>query len=88
MNHYQQLTKEQRYQIYGLRKAWFNQTETANEIGVNKSAVCRELRRNRGNEDGVPSRKRRQQVCNHAKGLDREAWNKVDGLIRQDMSPE
>ncbi len=57
MKHYQQLTQEQRYQIYGLRKAGFNQTGIANEIGADKSTVCRELKRNRG-QRGARSRLR------------------------------
>jgi len=91
--HYQQLTKEQRYQIYGLRKAGFNQTETADEVNVNESTVCRELRRNRGQRGWRPKqaqelRDNRCQVYNRTKGFGRKDWNKVDGLIRQDMSPE
>lgn len=93
MKHYQQLTKEQRYQICGLRKAGFNQTEIADEIGVNKSTICRELSRNRGQRGWRPKqaqelRDKRRQVCNHAKRFAREDWNKIDRLIRQDMSPE
>jgi len=93
MKHYQQLTQEQRYQIYGLRKAGFNQTGIANEIGVDKSTVCRELRRNRGQRGWRPKqaqelRDRRRWACSHAKRFDRGSWNKVGGLIRQDMSPE
>ena len=47
MKDYQQLTCEQRYQIYGLRKAGFKQREIANEVGMNQSTISRELRRNR-----------------------------------------
>lgn len=45
---YQQLTPEQRYQIYALQKAHFNQTEIAAELGVHKATVSREVRRGRG----------------------------------------
>ncbi len=45
--HYTQLTQVQRYQIYALMKAGLNQTQIANIIGVHKSTISRELRRNR-----------------------------------------
>lgn len=48
MSAYKQLTQEQRYFIYQLNKIGFNQSEIASEIGVNKSTVSRELKRNTG----------------------------------------
>ncbi len=55
MKSYRQLTQEQRYQIYALKKAGHNQTEIANVMGVHKSTICRELRRNRGQRGYRPS---------------------------------
>ncbi len=43
---HKQLTKEQRYHIYGLWKAGYNQVEMAKAIGVHKSTICREFKRN------------------------------------------
>ena len=43
---YLQLTLEQRYQIESLKKAGLNQTAIAKIIGVDKSTVCREFKRN------------------------------------------
>lgn len=43
---YKQLDFQKRCQIYGLWKAGYNQTEIANEIGVHKSTISRELKRN------------------------------------------
>ncbi len=63
MKYYQQLTKEQRYQICGLRKAGFNQTEIADEIGVNKSTICRELSRNRGQRGWRPKQASQNMPC-------------------------
>lgn len=40
------LTLEQRYEIYGYLRAGFNKTQIASAIGVHKSTVTRELRRN------------------------------------------
>jgi len=54
MKHYKQLTKEQRYQISGLKKAGLNQSRIADEVGVNKSTISREFRRNKGLRDWYP----------------------------------
>ena len=43
---YKQLDFQKRCQIYGLWRAGYNQTEIANEIGVHKSTISRELTRN------------------------------------------
>ncbi|KPJ97340.1 MAG: transposase, partial [Desulfobacterales bacterium SG8_35] len=48
MSQYTQLTREQRYQIYALMKAGLSQTAIAKIIGVHKSTMSREIRRNRG----------------------------------------
>ena len=48
MKHYKQLTSEQRYQISGLKKAGLKQSQIADEVGVHKSTISRELRRNKG----------------------------------------
>lgn len=48
MKHYTQLTQEQRYQIYALMKAGHNQIEIAHMLGVDKSTISREIRRNTG----------------------------------------
>jgi len=50
MGHYQsaswRITREQRYGIYTLLKTDYNQSEIAAGIGVHKSTISRELRRN------------------------------------------
>ncbi|HEB56323.1 MAG TPA: IS30 family transposase, partial [Gammaproteobacteria bacterium] len=48
MMRYTQLTLEQRYQIQALMKAGKNQTEIAEIIGIHKSTISREVRRNTG----------------------------------------
>ncbi len=45
---YKQLTREQRYAIYLGKQEGKSQTAIAQQIGVNKSTVSRELKRNRG----------------------------------------
>ena len=93
MKDYQQLTCEQRYQIYGLQKAGFKPREIANEVGVNKSTISRELRRNRGQQGWHPKqaqelRDKRIRQQAQARRFSREDWNKVERMIRQDVSPE
>ena len=48
MRGYTQLTREQRYQIQALLKTGQNRTIIATVLGVHKSTISRELRRNRG----------------------------------------
>jgi transposase, IS30 family len=48
MRPYTQLTYNQRYHIYSFLKAGYCQTEIAETIGVHKSTIIREPRRNRG----------------------------------------
>lgn len=51
-----QLTGEQRYQIHALMKAGLCQTEIATIVGVHKSTICREVRRNHGLRGYRPNR--------------------------------
>ena len=48
MRSYTQLTRDERYQIYALRKAGHSQKEIAEVLGRSPSTINRELRRNRG----------------------------------------
>ena len=45
MKKYKQLTVEQRYQIEALIQAGFNQTKIADQLGVHRSTIGRELKR-------------------------------------------
>jgi IS30 family transposase len=91
MRTYQQLTQEQRYQIYALKKMGHNQTEIANCIGVDKSTISRELKRNQGQRGYRPkqahglamSRRRRGQIRIQA-----ETWMLIEEKICMDWSPE
>lgn len=89
---YRQLTREQRYQIYALRKAGQNQTEIAMIIGCHKSTISRELTRNRGKKGYRSSQaqelaRRRQRRC-HQPRIARKTWQTVERLLRQDWSPQ
>ena len=62
MRRYTQLTQDQRYQIQALMKAGLNQTETALIVGVDKSTICREFKRNTGLR-GYPTKAGPQVIC-------------------------
>lgn len=92
MRHYTQLTHEQRYQIYALKKAGHSQTQMARIVGVHKSTVCRELQRNSGRRGYRPRQahllamaRREEKVC--CTFCDKD-WRYIEKLIRLDWSPE
>ena len=92
MRGYTQLTQEERYQIYILKKAEYNQAEIAELLERDKSTISRELRRNHGLKGYRP-----QQAHNLAlqrrydKAQPRigdQVWQLVEALIREEWSPE
>lgn len=92
MRVYTQLTQEQRYQIYALMKADHSQTEIADIVGVHKSTVSREVRRNRGLKGYRPQQAHRLALHRRqAKVQPRitpEHWRLIERLLREDWSPE
>lgn len=93
MKPYKQLTREQRYQISGLKKAGLNQSQIADELVVHKSTISREFRRNKGRRGWHPKqaqelRDERRKNCANAQRHSLLEWTEVERLIRQDMSPE
>ena len=93
MTSYQQLTQEQRYQIYAFKKVGFNQTQIAAEIKVHKATVSRALRRNRGGRGYRPHQA--PQLCAARKlaaaapRIAPETWNLVESRLRDEQwSPE
>lgn len=92
MRPYTQLTQEQRYQIYALMNAEINQSEIATIIGVDKSTISRELRRNRGLKGYRPTQAHQLAVSRrHTKvqpRITRADWRLVERLLRKDWSPE
>lgn len=92
MRCYTQLALEQRYQIYALLKAGFDQTEIAGELGVHKSTISRETKRNRGLKGYRPRQAHcltvaRRKRC-PSRRITNADWNVVAGLIKRDWSPE
>jgi len=93
MKNYKQLTSEQRYQIYGLKQAGLKQCHIADKIGVDKSTISREFRRNKGQRGWRPKqaqslRDERKQACINGKQFSSNEWGEVERLLREDLSPE
>ena len=89
---YTQLTQEQRYQISAMLKTEHSQIKIAAEIGVNKSTVSRELRRNRGKRGYRPKQahrfaEQRRRKAAHNR-ISTKIWTQIDEKLRQDWSPE
>jgi len=93
MSIYTQLTQEQRYHIYAFMKAGFLKTAIATEIGVHKSTVSREMKRNRGKKGYRPKQahvmalERRTEAHKCVK-LTPQVIALINECIRQDFSPE
>jgi IS30 family transposase len=91
MRTYHQLTQEQRYQIYALKKTGHSRSEIAEVIGVHKSTVSRELKRNRGGRGYRPQQAQnlaRERRSRASPRIGAETWGRVEKLLRQDWSPE
>ena len=89
---YTQLTLEEPYQIYALKKAGHIQAEIAEIVGRKSGTISRELRRNRGLKGYRP-----QQAHNLAllrrydkvqPRIGNQVWQQVEALIREEWSPE
>lgn len=92
MSNYKQLTQEQRYQIYALMKAGLCQAQIANIIGVHKSTISREARRNRGLRGYRPKQAHFLALTRRKKAVQpritTNTWSIVQQLLRNDWSPE
>ena len=102
MRGYTQLTRDERYQIYALRKAGHSQKEIAEVLRrssqamlvdiANPSTISRELGRNKGLKGYRPEQAHRL-AQNRKKERDRtripeSTWARVEQLLREDWSPE
>jgi IS30 family transposase len=92
MRHYTQLAREQRYQIYALKKAGLSQTCMADLLGVHKSTISRELRRNSGQRGYRPRQAHLLAQQRHQEKprvlIQPETWQRIETQIRLDWSPE
>lgn len=90
---YNQLTKNERYQIFALMKAGHKQNEIAQILDRNASTICRELRRNRGLRGYRPKQAHEfaeQRRCEAYKAykITESVREMIERLIRQDLSPQ
>jgi len=89
---YTQLTQEERYQIYILKKAGHSQSEIAEMLGRHRSTVSREPRRNQGMKGYRPGQAHRLALARrYGKArprIRRQVWQQVEALPRKDWSPE
>ena len=87
------MTYEQRIEIYALLKAGFNQTQIAQFIGVHKSTLSREIKRNVGLKGYRPNQAdqhalyRRKRAEKHIRFTETIKQDVVQ-LLKQDWSPE
>jgi IS30 family transposase len=89
---YTQLTREQRYQIYALKRAKQNQTQIARVLGCHKSTISRELRRNSGQKGYHPYQADElafdRQCEAYRARIAPQTWQQVEHWLRQEWSPE
>ena len=89
---YKQLIEGQRYQIQAYLQQGFSQSQIARQIGVNKSTVCRELRRNRLCDEYQPgvaqelAFERRQEASKYR--IPEQTREYVEMMLTEDWSPE
>ena len=90
---YHQLTENERFQIYSLKKAGLTQKQIADVLVRSPSTISRELRRNCGLKGYRPAQaqrlsdNRRATAAKSIKITD-EVWGWIEQLIRQELSPQ
>lgn len=90
---YRQLTENERYQIYALKKAGLTQKQIAVELERDPATISRELKRNQGLKGYRPAQaqrrsdKRRATAAKSIK-ITGEVCGWIEQLIRQDLSPQ
>ena len=89
---YKQLTPDQRYQIYESKHSGWTQTAIALELGVHKSTICRELKRNESLRGYRPNKAQElAQGRRHGKVKTRisdATWDAIEAALRQQWSPQ
>lgn len=92
MNYYQ-LTENERYQIYALKKAGLSQKQIADELSRHPSTIARELMRNSGLRGYRPAQAQefsdvRRATAVKARKITNEVWRWITQLLRQELSPQ
>ena len=88
---YTQITQEERYQIYALKKAGLCQSKLAKVLGRSASTISRELKRNTGLRGYRPNQahiKSVQRKAINALRIDEAVWAEVREKLLEQWSPE
>jgi len=88
---YSHLTREERYQIYALKKIGHTQVEIARVLERSESTISRELKRNCGRRGYRPKQAHCKSVerrAVNARRVDEEAWRFAEEMLLQQWSPE
>lgn len=90
---YKQLTENERYQIYVMKKAGHSQKDIARLLGRSPSTISRELQRNQGLRGYRPAQAQRtsderRRDVHKARKVTPEVKGWVEVLIRQELSPQ
>lgn len=92
MKKYQQLTLEQRYQISAFKQAGFSNSAVAQKLGVDKSTIGRELRRNRSKRGYRALRAHHKALARRKekarRRIDEQTWREVQICLARQWSPE
>ena len=88
---YTHLTREERYQIYALKKAGHPQNEIAIVLKRSAATISRELSRNTGGRGYRPKQAHRlamERRAMNARTIDDETWEFAQARLHEDWSPE
>jgi IS30 family transposase len=88
---YTHLTREERYQIYALKKAGQTQSQIARILARSESTISRELNRNSGGRGYRPkqaNRKATERRAINARRVDNETWQFAKAMLQEQWSPE
>ncbi len=88
---YTHLTREERYQIYALKKAGHTQSEIANVLNRSASTISRELTRNSGHRGYRPKQAHRLADERHAvnaRQIDDDTWRFAEARLMEQWSPD
>lgn len=88
---YTHLTREERYQIYALKKAGHTQIEIADVLERHPSTISRELRRNQGGRGYRPKQAQKLAEARRALNahqIDDAAWQFAQDRLREQWSPD
>ena len=92
MPSYNRLTGAERIELYTLKKAGLTQKAIAAQLGVHRSTIRRELKRNTGLRGYRPKQAHRlacsRRAQTHSSRISQVTWARVDEMIPQDWSPE